>query len=107
MHVHDEIAHERVVHGALCRSLPSIIGEIVARIDADDVKRGRVAEFGAVHGLQLTAEDEMQELAIPGLTHLKSSYIAAAPGHARLFHALIELVQPLRPATNLYAFAPA
>ena len=62
MHMHNEIAHLRVVDGALGGALSGVIGLFVIRKDANDVEIVGIFEFGALQVLEFTAEDEMQKL---------------------------------------------
>src|SRR5262249_7725498 len=62
MQVHDEIAHLRVVHGALRLRLPGRVGARVVRVEPDDVDLVDVLEPDVIDIRQLTAENEMQQL---------------------------------------------
>ena len=61
----DEIAHMGIVDARLRLCLPGGLGGLVVGIDADDVERVEVAEFGAAELLQLAAENQMQKLFLP------------------------------------------
>jgi hypothetical protein len=50
--VNDEIAHMGIVDAGLCLGLPDGVRRLVIRIDADDVERVEVAEFGAAQLLE-------------------------------------------------------
>ena len=60
--MHDEIAHMRVVDGAVGGVLPGVVGFRVIRIDADDVERLQVAELDPVERGELAPEHEMEQL---------------------------------------------
>src|SRR5262249_47303530 len=45
VHVHDEVAHVRVIDGLLCLRLPSGVGGGVAGINPDDVQFIEIAEL--------------------------------------------------------------
>ena len=62
MHMHDEIAHLRVVDGALRLRLPGRVGGRIVRIDADDVELVEILEFDAGDALLLDAELQMKKL---------------------------------------------
>src|SRR5262249_34855788 len=62
MHVHDEIAHVRVVDGLLRLRLPGSVSGGVIGIDANDVQLVEISELDAVHIGELAAENEMQQL---------------------------------------------
>src|SRR6185436_13412190 len=60
--VDDEVAHMRVVHGALRHRLPGLVGLRIARIHADDVQRAEVGELDVGERLELAAEHEVKQL---------------------------------------------
>jgi hypothetical protein len=62
--VDDEITHVGIVDAGCCRTAPSLVGLIVAREDADDVKLTGVRKFDFVRLSQMAAEDQMQQLAM-------------------------------------------
>src|SRR5690606_30305581 len=59
-----EIAHQGVVDGGLGARLPGLAGLGVAGIGADQLDLRQVAEFDPAEGLQLTPDDDVQQLAI-------------------------------------------
>src|SRR5947208_1614920 len=62
MQVDDEIAHLRVVHGALRHRLPGFVGFRVVRIHADEVELVEVGELDIVERFELAAEYEVEQL---------------------------------------------
>ena len=64
MGVNDEVAHARIVDGALRRTLPGVVRRLVVRIGADEIDRSQILELGTVEMLQLAADDEVQQLAM-------------------------------------------
>src|SRR5713226_3960445 len=81
MQVDDEVAHMRVVDGALRLGLPGGVGRCVVRIDADEVEPVEIAERDVVELLELSAEHEMQQLLGSGLTrHRLGVPTRARPG---------------------------
>lgn len=64
MQVNDEIAHQRVVDGALRRALPRRVRRLVIGKDADDVETRQIAEFVTVEILELATENKMQQLGL-------------------------------------------
>src|SRR4029077_12910741 len=60
--MHDEIAHMRVVHGAVGGVLPSVIGLRVIGVDADDVEGLEVAELYSLERGELSPEHEVKQL---------------------------------------------
>src|SRR5204862_2123534 len=62
VHVHDEIAHQGIIDGALRAAFPRRIGGRIVRIDADDLELLQILEFRRVEYLQLAAEHQMEQL---------------------------------------------
>ena len=62
MRVDDEIAHTRIVDGALRRAFPGVVGCSVVWISADEIDCGQIRELRPIEALEFAADNEMEKL---------------------------------------------
>ena len=60
--VQDEISHLRIVHGALRRAFPGVIGFFVARERAHKVDFGEILKLDIGDVFELTSDNDVEEL---------------------------------------------
>ena len=104
MKVNDEVAHLRVVHGALRHRLPGLVGLRVVRIHADEVERVEVCELHVVERFELATEHEVEQLLggpalCVGSRNCPTSNTKSVPASVRLrpIGAIEKIPRPDRP----------